>query len=214
MILCNKGTSAFDSNDKSCGVSSIERPSQTTQIALEEKSSQIKVNLIDIGLDASDFSPPSSKFCQIPKNEKFNKISGNEYSDKAVDAVLGTESKSSEVKFSGDIKDDSIVEDIRKLIREELQKHSKSIHLVSCNICQSQVIYGVRYKCCVCACYNLCAGCEEMNFHSHSLLKLKYMESFYLQKKNISTACLQIDSVSQVFIPTSRSTLIPPSQFK
>src|SRR5574343_492703 len=101
MIYCKQEEPANTlSIDKSCGVSFIESTIQTLQIPSEEKSSQVKVSQVDIGVDPEDFETPTCKFSQIPKMEKYNKHIGNDYKDQFVDAVLVTSCKSSEVKFS------------------------------------------------------------------------------------------------------------------
>lgn len=204
MIYCKQDKLHHPSSiDKSCGVSSIETTIQTIQIPLEEKSSQIKINQVDIGLDASDFPEPCCQHSQIPKMEKYNKTTGNDYKDQAVDAVLTTSSKSSEVKFLNP-QEDSNFKEICDLIRQEIRKLSISVHLVPCSLCETRVIIGVRYKCCFCKDYNLCSQCEEKNYHSHVLLKLKYPEETYERGVARSRNELGVEKQTEIFIPAMR----------
>ena len=204
MIYCKQDKPQSPiSIDKSCGVSLIETTIQTIQIPYEEKSSQIKINQVDIGLDASDFPVPSCKHSQIPKMERYNKTTGNDYKDQSVDAVLSTSSKSSEVQFLNP-QEDSNFKEICDLIREEIRKCSISVHFVPCSLCGSQVIVGVRYKCCFCKDYSLCTECEGKNYHSHVLLKLKYPEETYEKGVGRCRNELGVEKQTEIFIPAMR----------
>jgi len=45
---------------------------------------------------------------------------------------------------------------------------------VPCSQCQSAAIVGVRYRCLTCSSFDLCANCEAVSEHQHSLLKIKW----------------------------------------
>ena len=179
MNLCSETDSETNSKDQSCGISISEFTSQTVQIAKAEKSSETKIHLKDVGLDANECSnTPLTASSQIPRYEMHSKITGTDYSDKAINAILLTDSKYSEVKLSEDSFSDSNLENIRKVIRQEFSKLQHSVHKVQCSECKSPVIYGVRYKCNVCEDFNMCSDCEEVREHSHLLLKIKNGECF------------------------------------
>ncbi len=54
---------------------------------------------------------------------------------------------------------------------------SKIVHKhVTCDNCGKKNIEGVRYKCAVCADFDLCEKCEPIFDHSHPFLKIKRPE--------------------------------------
>ena len=62
---------------------------------------------------------------------------------------------------------------------EPVSKSSKIegvIHQVKCTACSIQPITGIRYKCTVCANFNLCQVCEEKFPHEHNMIKMKFVE--------------------------------------
>lgn len=187
MISCSETNLETNSKDQSCGVSIGEFTSQTVLIVKAEKSSETKIHLKDVGLDTNEYlSIPLTTSSQIPRFEMHSKTTGIDYSDKAINAILKTDSKYIEVKLAEDNFTDTNLENIRKVIRQEFFKLQNSVHKVQCSQCKSQVIYGVRYKCNVCEDFNLCSECEEVHRHSHLLLKIKKCESFEerIRKKN------------------------------
>lgn len=168
--------------DKSCGITNKEVPSQTKSVEYVEKSSEINVSYIDIGLDASEDISVSliHSSSQIPKTEKFSKVIGNEYSEKSTSSVKEMKSEASEV-FMEETNEDFSLQNMRKAIRDEISllgsycrvQHSFD---VSCCNCFIKPIVGIHYKCTQCVGFSLCEDCEEIFEHEHSLLKLKVPE--------------------------------------
>lgn len=68
-----------------------------------------------------------------------------------------------------------------KKVEEPTQKekvpevNSEVVHThVTCDECLASPIVGVRYKCVVCADFDVCATCEAKTTHAHPFLKIKY----------------------------------------
>lgn len=49
-------------------------------------------------------------------------------------------------------------------------------HKVRCNLCGTDPIFGIRYKCTKCPLFNLCQKCEQNTGHNHNLIKMKFLE--------------------------------------
>ena len=49
-------------------------------------------------------------------------------------------------------------------------------HKVKCNLCGTDPIFGIRYKCTKCPLFNLCQKCEQNTGHNHNLIKMKFLE--------------------------------------
>lgn len=168
--------------DKSCGITNKEVPSQTKFVEYVEKSSEINVSYIDIGLDASEDISASliHSSSQIPKMEKFSKVIGNEYSEKSTSSYKEMKSEASEV-FMEEPNEDFSLQNMRKAIRDEISllgsfyRVQHSFDVFCCN-CFIKPIVGIRYKCTQCVGFSLCEDCEEKIDHEHSLLKLKVPE--------------------------------------
>ena len=46
-------------------------------------------------------------------------------------------------------------------------------NFVTCDICKSNPIIGIRYKCSICSDYDLCSICEDKYGHEHPLFKMR-----------------------------------------
>lgn len=60
-------------------------------------------------------------------------------------------------------------------VRSEACQKPKIVHNnIICDECGKKNIEGVRYKCAVCADFDLCEQCEATSNHDHPLLKIKH----------------------------------------
>lgn len=79
-----------------------------------------------------------------------------------------------------------LIQKIKEEVTEEVMSRSKSAeksavheqkvvhpHII-CDSCQTKDIQGVRYKCAVCADFDLCEKCEAVVQHAHPFLKIKH----------------------------------------
>ncbi|OMJ78849.1 hypothetical protein SteCoe_21250 [Stentor coeruleus] len=214
LIVEEKTRSSRDLNemikfqDKSCGITNKEVPSQTKAVEYVEKSSEINISYIDIGLDVSEDISGSliHSSSQIPKMEKFSKVIGNEYSEKSTSSVKEMKSEASEV-FMEEPNEDFSLQSMRKAIRDEISllgsfcrvQHSSD---VSCCNCYIKPIVGIRYKCTQCSGFSLCEDCEEIVDHEHSLLKLKVPENLdektKVVEKIIALGFKDVDKVKKI----------------
>ena len=63
-------------------------------------------------------------------------------------------------------------------IEEPIQEKKKTVNIhkhIICDECQCNPIIGVRYKCAVCADFDLCEKCEAKTTHDHPFLKIKHV---------------------------------------
>jgi len=73
------------------------------------------------------------------------------------------------------------------LALQNLPQKNKTVHKgIICNECKVNPITGARYKCTICANYNLCESCEDKDIHSHVLLKM------YSEEKNKSKISFEV----------------------
>jgi len=75
----------------------------------------------------------------------------------------------------------ALLESLRDIVREELQKKSQTSrvlvkHEAQCSECSQYPILGVRYYCAECE-LSLCEDCEEQTDHQHDMFKLRKPDS-------------------------------------
>ena len=75
---------------------------------------------------------------------------------------------------ASEVSDPSVGKALFASLAKEVEKHhNRPVHECACSCCYQQVV-GVRYKCSICADFNLCGSCEEFVDHEHALLKIKF----------------------------------------
>lgn len=85
-----------------------------------------------------------------------------------VDQVRSEILKESSIKSSR-------LEDTQPEIKEEVKEETLIVHRgIICDGCEKGPVEGTRYKCAVCADYDLCEQCEAKNNHNHPLLKIRH----------------------------------------
>ena len=63
----------------------------------------------------------------------------------------------------------------KSTVQNENSQKAKIVHNhVTCDECGQRNIEGVRYKCAVCADFDLCEKCEVASTHDHPFLKIKH----------------------------------------
>lgn len=64
-----------------------------------------------------------------------------------------------------------------EIIEEPVEQNPSNIHKnFVCDECGCDPIIGVRYKCAVCADFDLCEKCEATTKHDHPFLKIKHVK--------------------------------------
>ena len=120
--------------------------------------------------------------------------------------------------------DEKMKESIRALVQSklkilesklynEIKNSDQPIHNgIKCNLCGTNNIRGIRYKCSICDNYNLCEKCEENSNHDedHILLKLrKPLSESELNQKISSSALFRNDfSVEPDYFELRKNDLI------
>lgn len=65
------------------------------------------------------------------------------------------------------------------MISEKVEEGKPAIHKgIICDRCNCEDIKGIRFKCFVCPDYDLCEGCEEIEKHSHPMIKMRSQYDF------------------------------------
>jgi hypothetical protein len=60
-------------------------------------------------------------------------------------------------------------------VKSESSQKPKIVHNhITCDECGKKNIEGIRYKCAVCADFDLCEKCEVTSTHDHPFLKIKH----------------------------------------
>ena len=120
--------------------------------------------------------------------------------------------------------DEEMKESIRSLVKSklkileskiynEIKNNDQPIHNgIKCNVCGTNNIRGIRYKCSICDNYNLCEKCEQNSNHDedHILLKLrKPLSEIELNQKIYSSGLFHNDfSVEPDYFELKKNDLI------
>lgn len=155
---------------------------------VSDKPTKILVNIVDKELEEMPLSI-SHAFSHAQLDEESINITINPIDNK--------EEEDSNDKIKKDIKEmvrnkmkaleENIIQDIYKSIKTQLETNEEKINALSinqdevihrdikCNICGTQNIKGIRYKCQQCQHFNLCDKCEKKNIHEadHILIKIR-----------------------------------------
>jgi hypothetical protein len=153
---------------------------------VSDKGTKILVNIIDKELD------------EIPISNAFSHANLDEESiNLTISPIENKEEDDGDDKIKKDIKqmvrnkmkslENDIIQDIYKSIKTQLETNEEKINAlnikqdevihkgIKCNICGTENIKGIRYRCLQCQHFNLCSNCEKKNIHEadHILIKIR-----------------------------------------
>ncbi|KAI9595644.1 hypothetical protein BDF19DRAFT_60587 [Syncephalis fuscata] len=90
---------------------------------------------------------------------------------------LDTNASAIETEQSGSREGQHLLNLLYAIAEKQARKEGFVHYGVSCNLCSTTPIRGIRYKCSICADFDLCEGCEqqspECHYRTHVFLKIR-----------------------------------------
>jgi hypothetical protein len=79
-----------------------------------------------------------------------------------------------EDEFEDDNESSNIVSLLYSIAEEKARLYGIVHRSITCNHCKISPVRGIRYKCCSCVDFDLCANCESLGIHNrlHSFIKI------------------------------------------